>query len=74
MNTLEHVKMSDQPDYNLSKWKRGINAAELDTDEINVFIDWKLTEYNKDKWRDDNMWEVYLKDFNIFTVDIFKAC
>jgi hypothetical protein len=66
--------MSDQPDYDLSKWKRGINAAEPDTDEINAFIDWKLTEYNKDKWRDDNMWEVYLEDFNTFTVDIFKAC
>jgi hypothetical protein len=66
--------MSDQQDYDLSKWKRGINAAELDTDEINAFIDWKLTEYNKDKWRDDNMWEVYLEDFNTFTVDTFKAC
>jgi hypothetical protein len=31
--------MSEQPDYNLSKWKRGINAAELNTDEINAFID-----------------------------------
>jgi hypothetical protein len=31
--------MSDQQDYNLSKWKRDINAAELDTDEINAFID-----------------------------------
>jgi hypothetical protein len=52
-NSLARVKMSEQQDYSLSKWKSGINAAELDTDELNAFIDWNLTEYNKDKWRDD---------------------
>jgi hypothetical protein len=66
--------MSEQQDYDLSKWKSGIDAAKLDNDKLDAFIDWKLTEYNKDKWRDNNMWEIYLEDFNTFTADTFKAC
>ena len=65
--------MSEQAEYDVHKWEMGINAAETDVYEINAFIKWKLDQYTKDKWRDDNMWEIYLEDFNIFIVNTFRS-
>ena len=64
--------MSEQAEYNVHKWEMGINAAKTNVHEINTFIKWKPDQYTKDKWRDDNMWEIYLEDFNTFIVNIFR--
>ena len=49
--------MSEQPqeDYDTKKWKNGINTTETNIDEIDAYIKWKITQYVKDKWRDDNL-------------------
>jgi hypothetical protein len=41
--------------------------------EIGLYIKWKIEQYKRDKWRDDDLWELFVKDFRTFTVDIFAA-
>lgn len=40
--------------------------------EMNVLIESKIAEYNKYKFKDDNLWDAFKDDFCEYTAEDFK--
>ena len=60
-------------EYDTRRWDTdGLDASVSDKDEISAFIRWKVAEYAKDQWRDDDLWEMYHDDFKTFTQQHFE--
>ena len=68
--------MEEQVNEGQSRWSEGINTQSDDVDkqEINEFIKYKLLEYKTYNLRDNDLWEVYCDDFNTFTTQTFREC
>jgi len=58
------------------KWGKGINidSNNVDITDINNFIQFKTLKYKIYDFKDSKLWEVYKKNFQSFTAQIFKNC
>ena len=53
------------------KWETGINITTTDIKEIKAFIDQRLSIYKENRWKEFDLQESFIDDFETFTRDIF---
>ena len=67
MNTEKSISAIDT-----KKWKTGINVTATNIKEVEVFINWRLLIYKKNKWKGFNLWESFVNNFKLFIKDILN--
>ena len=60
-------------------WRRqskglNIQSEDINKEEISKFIQYKIMEYGFHNMTDDDLWELYCKDFSTFIIEAFKNC
>ena len=58
---------------NTKKWKTRINATVTNIKEVEVFVNWRLLIYKKNRWKGFNLQESFINNFKLFIRDILNS-